>query len=92
MALILIAGLATAFNIIIIISKLRNKKWLDAAIDVTAFILISTIFIGTLTGMSIGMVASAMLSVYLLAFPFKGDSILKPYMDKASKLYKKYSR
>jgi len=70
MLLILIGGIATAINFILILHKLRHRQFVDASIDAGTMVVISALFVGTLTGMAIGMVASAFLSAYLLAFPF----------------------
>jgi len=71
MLLILLGGIATAFNFIIILHKLRNGRILDSLIDLGTATVLGAMFIGTLTGMSIGMMASAIISIYLWYFPFK---------------------
>jgi len=71
MELILIAGIATAFNFIIILWKFSHDRTMDGVIDLGGFIAISTLFAGTMSGMAAGMVASALLSVYLLIAPPK---------------------
>ena len=71
MELILIAGIATAFNFIIIIWKFNNGRTIDGTLDLGGFIAISTLFSGTMSGMAAGMVASAILSLYLLISPPK---------------------
>jgi len=71
MLLILLGGVATAFNFIIILHKLRNGRIVDSLIDLGTAITIGAMFVGTLTGMAIGMMASAIISIYLWFFPIK---------------------
>jgi len=71
---ILIAGLATAFNFIIIFWKFEHGRTLDGIFDLLTFVAISVMFAGTMEGMSIGMVASAFISAYLLVKPPKLSS------------------
>ena len=76
----MIGGIAMAFNLLIIIIKFRKKRFLNAIVD---FILMSTILVisgNTITGVQIGMIASAIVSLYLLFFPFEEpdwDEIIK---------------
>lgn len=71
MELILIAGIATAFNFIIIIWKFTHNRTLDGSLDLGGFVAIASLFSGTMSGMAAGMVASAILSLYLLVAPPK---------------------
>jgi len=66
---IFIAGIATAFNFIVILWKLSHNRVLDGVIDFGTFVAIGYLFAGTMGGMAIGMVASAFISVYLLVSP-----------------------
>ena len=68
---VLIIGVCTAFNFIVILFKFQRKRYLDAILDLTIFIAISSLFTGTISGMSVGMVASATVSVYLWFRPPK---------------------
>ena len=65
----LIGGLATAFNFLIIIHKIRKKFIFNALIDIVAFVLIVYSTSSTLTGMVIGMIASMLISIYLIFNP-----------------------
>lgn len=71
---VLIAGLATAFNFIIIFWKFEHGRTLDSVFDLLTFVAISVMFAGTMEGMSIGMIASAFISTYLLIKPPKFSS------------------
>ncbi len=66
---IIIAGISTAFNFIIIFWKFSHGRTLDAIFDFSTFVAISWMFAGTMGGMAIGMVASAFISLYLLVSP-----------------------
>jgi len=71
---VLVIGLATAFNFIIVLWKLKHDRVEDGILDIAAFVAISYLFAGTISGMSVGMVASATISLYLLIFPPKFTS------------------
>lgn len=66
---VLVIGLATSFNFIVIMWKFTHNRVLDASIDFGVFVAISAMFAGTIAGMSVGMVASAIVSIYLLINP-----------------------
>ena len=61
----LVIGIATAFNFIVIMFKFKRGRWEDAIFDTLIFIVISYMFAGTISGMSVGMVASAVVSIWL---------------------------
>lgn len=69
MVFILIAGISTAFNFIIIFWKFSHGRTVDAVFDFGTFVAISWMFSGTMGGMAIGMVASFFISLYLLISP-----------------------
>lgn len=66
---VLVIGIATAFNFVIIMWKFSNNRPEDAVLDFGIFAAISYMFSGTISGMSVGMVASAIISVWLLFNP-----------------------
>lgn len=61
----LVIGIATAFNFIVILFKFKRNRWEDACFDLSIFVAISWMFAGTISGMSVGMVASAVVSIWL---------------------------
>ncbi len=61
----LVIGIATAFNFIVIMYKFKRGRYEDAIFDTLIFIAISYMFAGTISGMSVGMVASAVVSIWL---------------------------
>ena len=68
---IFIAGLATFFNFAILKWKFEHKRYSDLFIDIGVLIAVSYLFYGSLSGMAIGMVSSALMSLYLLVYPPK---------------------
>lgn len=74
---LLFIGLATAFNFGIIKWKLEKRRFADAALDLLILIIIGIVFSGTLGGMTIGMIASAVFSTYLLFSPPELPKIIR---------------
>ena len=66
-----VIGIATAFNFIVILFKFKRHRYEDACFDLAVFIAISYMFAGTISGMSVGMVASAIVSIWLWFDPPK---------------------
>ena len=66
---ILIAGFAMAFNIIVIMMKYSYGRNSDATMDLVLLILLGWIFSGSQGGLMIGIVASAIISLYLFFNP-----------------------
>lgn len=66
-----VIGIATAFNFIVILFKFKRHRYEDAFFDLAVFIAISYMFAGTISGMSVGMVASAIVSIWLWFDPPK---------------------
>lgn len=67
----LIIGVVTFLNLIILKIKLERERYFDLAVDVAGIVVLNYLFGGTLGGMTIAMVSSLLLSLYLLAFPPK---------------------
>lgn len=66
-----VIGIATAFNFIVILFKFKRHRYEDACFDLAIFTVISYMFAGTISGMSVGMVASAIVSIWLWFDPPK---------------------
>ncbi len=62
-------GLATAFNVLIIFRKIEKKRHQDAFFDASLLVLLSLVFEGSLGGMMVATVASAIISLYFLFNP-----------------------
>ena len=67
----LIIAVATFFNFIILKWKFERERYADLGFDLICLVAISWLFGGTLGGMTIAMIASALISLYLIAFPPK---------------------
>jgi len=62
----LVMGIAAAFNILIIFKKIEKKRRQDAFFDATLLVVLSLVFGGSLGGMLVATVASAIISLYFL--------------------------
>ncbi len=82
MLLILLARIATAFNFIVILHKLRNGRFADSIIDLFCATILGGMFVGTLTGMAIAMMASALISAYLFFYPISMLNNIKKWFKK----------
>lgn len=65
----LIIGIATFFNFMILKWKFEKERYADLTFDIATLVAISWLFGGTLGGMTIAMISSALISLYLIAFP-----------------------
>lgn len=68
---LLLIGLATAFNFIIIVHKFRKSRFADACLDMGIMAVICVLFSGTFSALTVGMIASMAVSFYLLFSPVK---------------------
>lgn len=71
MSLMIIAAICTAFNFLIVLYKFQTKRYLHALVDTACFVSIAFLFAGTISGLQIGMMASMIVSLYLLVRPPK---------------------
>ena len=85
MLLILLGGIATAFNFIIILHKIRKGRITDSIIDLFSAIILGGMFVGTLTGMSIAMMASMFISIYLFFYPIDMLNSIKKWVKRKNK-------
>lgn len=65
----LLIALATAFNILIIKTKLEHKRYEDAALDAGMLVLLSLVFGGSYGGLVVATISSAIISLFLLWNP-----------------------
>ena len=68
---LLIIGIATAFNFMVIKYKVEKERYLDAILDLFTLSILSFIFMGTYDGLVVSTIASAIISVYLYFVPPK---------------------
>jgi len=61
-----IMGVALAFNFLIVGWKFEKERYLDALIDVSLLAIIMWLTSGTLKGMLVGTIASAIISAVLI--------------------------
>lgn len=66
---IMILGGLVAFNFLIIYAKIRYKRYLDGSLDFFVLAVLSILFGGSYAGLVVATVASAVVSLFLLAFP-----------------------
>ena len=66
---LLMMAVATVLNFIFIKHKLEKERYADVLFDVAVLALLSALFAGTMGGMVIAMIASALMSIYLYFFP-----------------------
>lgn len=67
----LILGMALAFNVLIVIWKLKRNRIADGILDASLLILVAIVFSGSTATLIIGTIGSMFISLYLLAFPVK---------------------
>ena len=67
--MLIIIGIVTALNLIILKLKFEQGRWGDMALDFLALATLSAFFGQTLGGMVIAMISSLIISVYLYIFP-----------------------
>ena len=65
----IIIGIVTAINMIVIISKLKHKRYEDAIFDTVFLVTVAVLFSGSYGGMVVAMIASMVMSIYLYAYP-----------------------
>jgi hypothetical protein len=91
---VIVIGIVTAFNFIVIKKKLERKRFADAGLDLLALVLLSMMFGGTVSGMVVAMIASLLISIYLLTNPpnlVSDDELLQTLRRKFdAKTYRRY--
>ncbi len=66
-----VIGAAVAANLMVIKYKFEHNRTSDAILDTTLLVLIGFMFSATISGLMIGTIASAIISIYLLISPPK---------------------
>lgn len=69
-------GICTALNFVVIISKYRRERYMDATLDLTLLGVICFLFSSGINALCIGMIASAFISMYLWFKPVSLAGIL----------------
>ena len=63
--LLFLMGICTALNFVVIISKYRRERYMDATLDLGLLGVICFLFSSGINALCIGMIASAFISMYL---------------------------
>ena len=63
--LLMVMGICTALNFVVIISKYRRERYMDATLDFALLGVICFLFSSGINALCIGMIASAFISMYL---------------------------
>ena len=63
--LLMVMGICTALNFVVIISKYRRERYMDATLDFALLGVICFLFSSGINALCIGMIASAVISGYL---------------------------
>ena len=66
---LIIIGLVTAANFLILKVKAEQNRWADLIFDIVVLSILSFLFSGTLDGLTIAMVSSFTVSIYLYFYP-----------------------
>jgi len=66
---LIIIGLVTAANFLILKIKAEQNRWADLTFDIVVLSILSFLFSGTLGGLTIAMISSFTVSVYLYFYP-----------------------
>jgi hypothetical protein len=70
---VIVIGIVTALNLMVLKMKFEKERYGDLTLDVIALIVLNIFFGGTLAGMTIAMIASAIISTYLYFAPPKWE-------------------
>jgi len=66
---VIIIGIVTFLNLIILKIKFERERYADLTLDIAGLATLNYMFGGTLTGMTIAMISSFLLSLYLFFSP-----------------------
>jgi len=78
---ILVLGMALWFNFITIYYKLKHGNIINGVFDGIILFLIMWLTSGSLAGLSIGTIASALFSIYLVFDPIKGSILVEQSVE-----------
>jgi uncharacterized protein (DUF983 family) len=75
-------GFVTAANFLILKIKAEQNRWADLLFDIFVLSVLSFLFSGSLGGLTIAMVSSFVVSIYLYFYPPDLKKIFKPFYPK----------
>jgi len=76
---IIILGVFTAFNLVILKLKFDQQRYEDLGLDLLAIIVLNMFFEGTFQGMAVAMVASFIVSLFLYFNTVSSSDTRKKY-------------
>lgn len=68
---VLVMGIATAFNVLVVLKKVELKRYQDAIFDISILVMLGLALQGSLGGMMVATTASAIVSIYFMFNPPK---------------------
>ncbi len=77
--LVILAGIATAANIIIILWKMQHDKNASAALDASILAFTFWMFSDSFSALATGVIASMLFSIYLAVNPAAADKIFDEF-------------
>ena len=83
---LIIIGIVTAGNFLILKIKAEQHRWADLVFDIFVLSVLSFLFAGTLGGLTIAMISSFTVSIYLYFFPPDVKKIFSPMSSQLHKL------
>jgi len=79
---LIVIGIVTAANFLILKVKAEQNRWADLIFDIIVLSLLSFLFAGTIKGLIIAMISSFIVSVYLYFYPPKIDKMLPKFLKR----------
>ena len=79
---LIVIGIVTAANFLILKVKAEQNRWADLIFDIIVLSLLSFLFAGTIKGLTIAMISSFIVSVYLYFYPPKVDKMLPKFFKR----------
>ncbi len=80
--MLIISGVFMAFNLLIILHKLRKFMILNALVDLLFLGIIVVLTAGTYSGLATGMIASTIVSGYLWFYPLREPKLIRKMKNK----------
>lgn len=78
-------ALCCAFNFVVLIIKLRRRRYADFIVDCSIFVAICVLFSVSFNALVVGTFASAFISFWLLLFPVRFKDLTSPEVKKSKK-------
>ena len=72
--IVLIAGIATAINLMVVVFKFQKGDTVNGSIDFGVLAIVMYVFQGSFSALAVGVIASAIFSGYLLLKPVDSEA------------------